>query len=207
MSKALWAATDIRAGRIATVFATASLAVLSLSPAGPVQAAGAGGRHQASPSPSSPVRVYVGGQQIASGQSLGRAIAAVGGRVPFTIQSPGYVPARYVAVSLFVTPQQRDVSKGFSTLSYAFAAGKNNYGPAAFAIDQAASPLSFVSGAGVVPATIGAYSGTLREFRTPGHDLLILSWVEGANGYDIATDAAISHLSAPTLVRIATSLR
>jgi len=206
MSKALWAATDIRARRIATVFATAGLALSSLSAAGHVQAAGTGGHRQASPPPS-PVYVYVGGQQIASGQSLSRAIAAVGGRVPFTIQSPGYVPARYIAVSLFVTPRQRDVSKGFSTLSYAFSAGKNTYGPAAFGIDQGASPLAFVSGAGIVTATIGAYNGTLREFRTPGHDLLILSWVEGADGYDITTDAAVSHLSAPTLVRIAASLR
>jgi len=205
MSKALWAATDIRAGRIATVFATAGLALSSLSAAGHAPAAGTSGRHQASP-PSSPVYVYVGGQQIASGQSLSRAIAAVRNRVPFTIGSPRYVPARYVAVSLFVTPQQRDVSKGFSTLSYAFSAGKNSYGPAAFGIDQGASPLAFVSGAGIVTATIGAYNGTLREFRTPGHDLLILSWVEGADGYDITTDAAVSHLSAPTLVRIAASL-
>ncbi len=206
MSKALWAATDIRARRIATVFATAGLALSSLSAAGHAQAAGTGGHRQASPPPS-PVYVYVGGQQIASGQSLSRAIAAVRNRVPFTIGSPRYVPARYVAVSLFVTPQQRDVSKGFSTLSYAFSAGKNTYGPAAFGIDQGASPLTFVSGAGVVTTTIGAYNGTLREFRTPGHDLLILSWVEGADGYDITTDAAVSHLSAPTLVRIAASLR
>ncbi len=205
MSKVLRAAAYIRAGRIAAVFTTASLAVLSLSAAGHVQAAGPSGRRQAAPS--SPVRVYVGGQQIASGQSLSGAISAVRGRVPFTIGSPGYVPARYVAVSLFVTPQQRDVSKGFSTLSYAFSAGKNSYGPPAFAIDQGASPLAFVAGSGVVSATIGAYSGTLREFRTPGHDLLILSWTEGTNGYDITTDAAISHLSAPTLTRIATSLR
>ena len=190
------------AGRIAAMCAAASLAVLSLSATGHVRAAG----HRGATS-SSPVRVYVGGQQIASGLSLGRAIAVVGGRVPFTIQAPGYVPARYVAVSLFVTPQQRDVSKGFSTLSYAFSAGKNSYGPAAFAIDQGASPLAFVAGSGVASVTIGAYSGMLREFRTPGHDLIILSWTEGANGYDITTDAAISHLSATTLVRIATSLR
>ncbi len=205
MSNVLRAAAYIRAGHITAVFATASLSVLSLSAASHVQAAGPSGRRQASPS--SPIRVYVGGQQIASGQSLSRAISAVRGRVPFTIGSPGYVPARYVAVSLFVTPQQRDVSKGFSTLSYAFSAGKNSYGPAAFAIDQGASPLTFVAGSGVVSATIGAYSGTLREFRTPGHDLLILSWTEGTNGYDITTDAAISHLSTPTLTRIATSLR
>ncbi len=205
MSKVLRAAANIRARRIAAMFATASLAVLSLSVTGHVQAADASGRRRAAPS--SPVRVYVGGQQIASGQSLSGAISAVRSRVPFTIGSPGYVPARYVAVSLFVTPQQRDVSKGFSTLSYAFFAGKNSYGPAAFAIDQGASPLAFVAGSGVVSATIGAYGGTLREFRTPGHDLLILSWTEGTNGYDITTDAAISHLSAPTLTRIATSLR
>ena len=206
MRKTLWVAIDIRAGRIATVLATASLAVLSLTPAGHARAAGASGRRQAA-SPSSPVRVYVGGQQIAAGLSLSGAIAAVRGRVPFTIQPPGYVPAGYVAVSLFVTPRQRDVSKGFSTVTYAISGGKNSYGPAAFGIDQGASPLSFVSGSGVISATIGAYNGTLREFRTPGHDLLILSWTEGTNGYDITTDAATSHLSAPVLVRVAASLR
>ena len=183
---------------------------LALAPgaAHAVSAAGAGSGHRAPVTPR-PVAVYVGRQLVGSGQNVNGAVSAVRSQVPFAIRVPRYAPTGYVPVQLAVTPQQRDVSTGRATLSYAL----TNHGKAdltasnAFAIDQGATALAFVGGTRVAAATAGRYPATLHEFRTAGHDLLILTWVDGAgNGYDITTDAATSHLTPAIIGHIAASL-
>lgn len=157
-----------------------------------------------------PVTVYVGGQVVANGQSLSNGIAKVRRQVPFTIKVPRYVPGGYLPVQLAVTPRQRDVSGGFSTLTYAPVSRSKGRFVAArgFQINQASRPLPFVSSTSTITTTIGGNTAMLNEFKAAGTDLLILTWSDAAgNGYTITTDAATSHLTRQTLIRIASSLR
>ncbi len=191
---------------------TGTLAVAALAlPAGPVQAARGGQGAPRRAAVPAPVRVYVGQRLVASGLSLGRAIALVRAQVPFAVLAPRYVPVHYAAVQLAVTPRLRAVSSGFTTLSYAVPSydGRNGIGAAGFTIDQSATPFTYVAGTGTVSVTVGGDQGIVREFRVPGrprHDILILSWSDRGTGYDVTTDRAVSGLSAPTLLHIARTL-
>ncbi len=156
-----------------------------------------------------PVNVYVGGQLVAVGQSVGGGISRVRGQVPFAIKAPAYAPRGYAPVQLAVTPQQRGVSNGFSTLTYApTTAAKAVVTATGFQINQTADQLPFVRSTGVVTTTVGGAAGLLDEFKAGKTDILILSWSDGAgNGYTVTTDAATSRLSRADLVRIGASLR
>lgn len=173
-------------------------------------AAGRGTKGAAITTAPLPVAVYEGRRLVASGQSLTKAIGKVQSKVPFTIGTAHYIPKGYTATQLAVTPAQRDVSRGWSTLSYTQVGRKGVVVASAngFVIDQSSSAIPVVGGTHVATVVAGALTTTLHEFKTAGHDILILTWVDGAgHGYDIVTDAAISHLSPATLGRIAASVR
>lgn len=179
-------------------------------------AAAPGLAHAATPArahraaPPKPVAVYVGRQLVASGQSVKNAIGKVQSKVPFTIRAPRYLPAGYVAAQLSVTPRQRDVSRGWSTLSYVRPqhGGTVMASSNAFVIDQSISAIPVVGGTRVVSTTVGALPATLHEYKVAGHDILFLVWTDSAgSGYDIVTDATSSHLSSSALARIAASLQ
>lgn len=181
---------------------------LALAP-GVSLAAGARGAHPAAAP--KPIAVYVGSRLLASGQKLDAAVAKVRAQVPFAIKTPRYVPRGYTPVQLSVIPRQRDVSEGRSTLSYAATVrGKNPLvtASAGFVIDQANGPLPYVRGTRSLTVTVGSSKATLSEFKAGGHDLLILSGTTAqGGGYDVVTDAAVSHITPSTLTRIAASLR
>lgn len=183
---------------------------LALAP-GQLYAAGATSHPHGVTAPK-PVAVYEGRQLIASGLTLPKAIAKARTLVSFTIKSPRYTPTGYVAQQLAVTPKQRDVSDGFTTLSYLQPVKGAGATPSTngFQIDQASKPIPYVGATHVTKLTVNHMAATLYEFKTAGQkaDILILTWVDSAgNGYDIATDAHSSHLSSSVLVRIAVSLR
>ncbi len=157
-----------------------------------------------------PVNVYVGAQLVAVGQSVGGGIARVRGQLPFPIKTPAYVPGGYVPLQLAITPQQRGVSNGFSTLTYAPSRhGMKTYATTSgFQINQTADLLPFVKSTGTVTTTVGGNAGMLNEFKAGKTDILILTWGDAAgNGYTVTTDAATSRLSRADLIHIGASLR
>lgn len=191
--------------RIARMLAPCALAGVALLPglahAAPSRPHGA--------TTAKPVLVYVGSRLVASGQSLTNAIKRVRSQVPFTIRTPRYTPKGYAAAQLAVTPQQRDVSRGFSTLVYTVTPSKGAHGGTAsgFQIDQSAAAIPFVGGRPVVTTTVGSSTATFHELKAASHDIMILTWVDGGgNGYDIISDAASSRLSFGDLRKIAASL-
>ena len=51
------------------------------------------------------------------------------------------------------------------------------------------------------------FRATVREFKAPGADIVVLTWVDTrGHGYSIITPAEWSHLSPKTLLHIAASL-
>lgn len=194
--------------RTVRLLITVALGAVAFGP-GLAHASGSSHGNRATTAPK-PVAAYVGSRLVASGQSLNNAIGKVRSQVPFTIRTPRYTPKGYFAAQLAVTPRQRDVSHGFSTLSYALAiAGKASTATASgFQIDQSVAAIPYVGGTKVVTTTVGSNAATLHELKAAGHDLLILTWVDsGGTGYDLVTDAAASHLSVSTVRQIAASLR
>ena len=192
--------------RTTRILAPLALAGIALGP-GLAHAATHG--HARGATPPKPVSVYVGSRLVASGQSLSNAIRTVRSKVPFTIRTPRYTPKGYTAAQLSVTPQQRDVSHGYSTLVFAMTSGKTAHVATAsgFQIDQSSSAIPFVGGSRVVTTTVGSSPATLHELKAAGHDIMILTWIDSAGrGYDIVTDAVVSHLSFSTLRKIAASL-
>lgn len=194
-----------------TRFAAPLVLVGLVLTAGHAHAASAGS-HARTAAPPKPVAVYEGRQVLASGLSLSKAIAKAQSLVPFTIRSPKYTPKGYVPQQLSITPRQRAVSDGFSTLSYVLPAhGKaGTQATNGFQIDQASKAIPFVGGTHVTQLTFNHITATLHEVKISGQakaDILILTWVDSAGqGYDIATDANTSHLTPSTLARIAASL-
>jgi hypothetical protein len=155
------------------------------------------------------VAVYLGRHLVASGLSLHAAIRRVRAQVPFAIKTPRFVPAGYMPVQLALTPRQRGVSGGLSTLTYVLAR-HGRASPAAsngFQISQASRAIPFVGGLRVRTATRGRFRATVREFKAPGADIVVLTWTDArGRGYSIVTPAEWSHLSTNTLLRIAASL-
>ncbi len=153
-----------------------------------------------------PVQVYIGGELTAFGLRLSTAIKLVRPQTAFPVYAPAFVPPRYSPLQLAVTPTQRGVSGGYATMTYGVKPVTNaNSGPS-IVIAQAANGVPVVGGK-TITATVGVYPGALHEFATPGHDLLILAWSEGTSGFTVSTDAAVSHLSSATIVKMASSLR
>lgn len=178
---------------------------VALAPGLAAAAAGQPAHHRGT---QKPVSVYIGRQLVATGLSVSSAIGKVQAKVAFTIRTPRYTPSGYAAAQLAVTPTQRDISRGWSTLTYlrpqrGSAAASND----GFVIDQSPSAIPVVGGTRVASVVANGLTATLHEFKTAGQDIMILTWVDAAgNGYDIVTDAAHSHLSPATLGRIAASL-
>jgi hypothetical protein len=154
-----------------------------------------------------PVAVYVGRQLVAAGQRLSNAIRKVRTQVPFTVRTPQYVPAGYRPMQLAITPRQRDVSLGFSTLSYALWRHGRAVTAIGFEVDQAPHAIPVVGDTHVTTVKVGPAPATLHQFKAAHQDIMILTWVDGqGNGYDLVTNAAASHLVPRTIVRIAASL-
>ena len=170
-------------------------------------AAGVPGRQHVTALPR-PVAVYVGRQLVAAGQSLSSAIRRVRTQVPFTVRTPRYAPAGYRPMQLAITPRQRDVSLGFSTLSYVLWRHGRAVTAIGFEIDQAPHAIPVVGGTHVTTVKVGSALATLHQFTAAHQDIMILTWVDGhGNGYDLVTNVAVSGLLPHTLARIAASLR
>jgi hypothetical protein len=191
-----------------TVRLVAPLAMCAclLAPA-PSVAAGVPGHPRATTVPK-PVAVYVGRQLVAAGQSLSSAIGKVRTQVPFTVRTPRYVPAGYRPVQLTITPRQRDVSLGFSTLSYVLWRHGQASTSIGFEINQAPHAIPVVGGTRVTTIKIGPAPATLHQFTAAHQDIVILTWLDSqGNGYDLVTNATVSGLLPHTIARIAASLR
>lgn len=168
------------------------------------------------PAPPRPVVVYLGRHLMASGLSLRAAIGRARAQVPFAIRTPRFVPPGYVPVQLEVTPRRRGVSGGLSTLTYVGTRAAARHGRSGrmglaaangFQINQASRAIPFVSGAPARTVTRGRFTATVHEFKAPGVDIIVLTWIDADGyGYGIVTPAQWSHLSMATLLRIAASL-
>lgn len=198
MSMSKRATSLAAAGVAALTIGVSAATIIPANAAGPVV-------HQ--PSPLTPVQVYIGGRLTASGLRLSTAIKLVRPQTTFPVYAPAYTPPRYSPLQLAVTPTERGVSGGYATTTYGVKpVAKTNTGPS-IQIAQAANGVPVVGGKTIAVTLGGAYPGTLHEFKTFGHDLLILAWSDGTSGFTVSTDAALSHLSAATIVTMASSLR
>jgi len=158
-----------------------------------------------------PVVVYLGQRLVAAGVNLRVAIRSVHAQVPFAIQAPRFVPAGYVPVELAVTPRQRGVSGGLSTLTYVSVPeghGHSSVGAAdGFQIDQASRAIPFVGRTRAHTVTAGRFTAAFHEFKAAGADIVVLTWVDSKGvGYALTTPAPWSRLSPHSLARIAASL-
>jgi hypothetical protein len=149
----------------------------------------------------------VGRQLVAVGQSLSSAIHMVRTQVPFTVRTPRYAPVGYRPTQLAITPRQRDVSLGFSTLSYVLWQHGQAITSRGFEIDQAPHAIPVVGGTRVTTVKIGPALATLHQFKAAHQNIVILTWLDShGNGYELVTNTAASHLLPRTIARIAASL-